>query len=337
MPGQQRRRRVHQRLPVRLSRVGHHRRGEPHAEQRQRAVLLRPQDHGRAAGRLAADRQHAGQDRAAGPGRMGGHPHVPAEHEPDAGHARHRVRRHERGADGPVPDDGRLPLAGHCPAVRPRGRVRPAGRGPGPARRPARQHAGAQMDRGGPRVQGDGHDPLPGHRRQRLVHHRRRAHVRERLQQPGRALPRPQRDRRPSDQGHRRGVQHLQHAQADPGAVAAVTRAGRLLRLLRERPVQPPPRPAAPGRRARARHLLHPAQPRRAPRRRPGLGRRHLEHGLQLLLVLPGHRDRDQHQADGLDLLPRRHHPVRESVRALHARLERSRHHDHPDDLLSRE
>ena len=64
----------------------------------------------------------------------------------------------------------------------------------------------------------------------------------------------------------------------------------RLLRLLRTRPAQPPHRLAEPRGRARPHHLLHVLEPRRAARRGPGLGRRHLEHRLQLVLVLPGHR-----------------------------------------------
>ena len=110
---------------------------------------------------------------------------------------------------------------------------------------------------------------------------RQRAHVRDRRQQPGRALPGPERHRRLPDQRHLRELQHLQHAQADPGAVAAEPRPGRLLRLLRAGAAQPHDRPAEPGRRPRARHLLHPAQPRRPARCGPGVGRRHLEHRLQ--------------------------------------------------------
>ena len=109
-------------------------------------------------------------------------------------------------------------------------------------------------------------------------------------------------------QRHLRALQHLQHAQADPGAVAARPEPGGVLRLLRARADQPHHRRAEPGRQPRARHLLHPAQAGRPSRRGPGVGRRHLEHRLQLVLVLPGHRPGDQHQADGLHLLLQRHH-----------------------------
>ena len=107
-----------------------------------------------------------------------------------------------------------------------------------------------------------------------------------------------------------------------------------VLRLLRAGAAQPRHRRAEPGRRPRARHLLHPAQARRPPWRRPGVGRRHLEHRLQLLLVLPGHRAGDQHEADGLHLLLQRHHADREPVHAVGAELDPARHHGHPDDVL---
>ena len=74
-------------------------------------------------------------DRAPGPRRMGGHPDRAPVHQPDAGHAGHRVRRHERRAHRPVPDDRGLPLADGRTAFRPRRDLRPARRRPGPARR----------------------------------------------------------------------------------------------------------------------------------------------------------------------------------------------------------
>ena len=84
-----------------------------------------------------------------------------------------------------------------------------------------------------------------------------------------------------------------------------------LVRLLRAGAAQPDDRPAEPGRRPRAHHLLHPAQAGRPPGCGPGMGRRHLEHRLQLDVVLPGHRPGDADQADGLHLLLQRHHADR--------------------------
>ena len=118
------------------------------------------------------------RDGAAGPRRLGRHPHRPAERQPDAVDAGHRVRRHERRADRHLPEDRRRPVAHRRPAVRPRRRVQPPGLQPGPAQRPARQHAGTQVGRRRPRVQGHRDHPLPGHRQQRVEHHRQRAHLR---------------------------------------------------------------------------------------------------------------------------------------------------------------
>ena len=142
--------------------------------------------------------------------------------------------------------------------------VRPAGRQPGPAQRASTRTPRSQVDRRRPGVQGHRHHPLPRHRQQRVEHHRQRPHVRHRRQQPGRALPRPQRDRRLPRQRHLRALQHLQHAQADPGAVAARPEQRRVLRLLRAGAAQPHHRRAEPGRHPRAHHLLHPAQARAA-------------------------------------------------------------------------
>ena len=71
VPGQQRRRRVQRRLPVRLPRVRLHRPRGRHAQQRQRALLLHPQDPRRPARRLALHRQHPGPRRAAAPSPAG--------------------------------------------------------------------------------------------------------------------------------------------------------------------------------------------------------------------------------------------------------------------------
>lgn len=85
----------------------------------------------------------------------------------------------------------------------------------------------------------------------------------------------------------------------------------------------------------RAHRLLHPAQPRRPAR---GLSeQRRLQHRLQLVLVLPGHRLGDPDQARRLHLLPQRHHPDREPVRAVGAELDPAHDHGHPDDVLPRE
>ncbi|ELS57373.1 putative secreted protein [Streptomyces viridochromogenes Tue57] len=337
MPGQQQRRRFQRRVPLRLSRVRLHRSRTADPDQRQRAVLHHPQDPRRTAGRMAPHRQHTGPGRAARPGGMGRLAHRPAEQPADADHAADRVRRHEHRADRPLPADGRRPVAHRRPAVRPRSGVRPPGGQPGPAQRTARQHPGTQVDRSRPGVQGHRHDPLPGHRHQRLELHRQRAHLRHRRQQPGGALSRPERHRRLPEQGHVRKLQHLQHAHPHPGTVRAGPEPGRAVRLLRAGVAQPDDRPAEPRRQPRPHHLLHPAQPGRPTRCGPGVGRRHLEHRLRHLLVLPGHRPGDAHQADGLHLLPQRQHADREPVRALGAQLVRARHHGHPDHDVPRQ
>ena len=223
VPGQQRRRRVHHRLPVRLPRVRLHRPRGRHAEQRQRAVLLHPQDPRRAARRVAATsatpRPATCCCALAGwvdsrTGRLS--------LQPDADDAGHRVRRHERGADRPLPADRRPRWLTAAQRFDHAAVVRPARRQPGPAQRPARQHPGAQVDRRRPRVQGHRHHPLPRHRRQRLEHHRS-----ARTRTPSAATARPSTSAPPNaiaaylDQRHLRALQHLQHAQADPGAVAA--------------------------------------------------------------------------------------------------------------------
>lgn len=225
-------------------------------------------------------------------------------------------------------------MADRRAAVRPRRRVRPAGGEPGSAQRPARQHPDSQVDRRGAGVQGHGHHALPRHRHQRVEHHRRRAHLRHRRQQPGRALPRAQRHRRVPQPGHVRELQHLQHAQADPGTDRALPGSRRPGRLLRAGTAQPDDRPAEPGRQPRPRHLLQLPQPGRPTRSRPGVGRRHVEHRLQLVLVLPGQRAGNPDEAGGLDLLLQRHDVDREPVPAFGAHLDPARHHRHADDVV---
>ncbi len=104
-----------------------------------------------------------------------------------------------------------------------------------------------------------------------------RAQLRQRLQQPGRALPRPQRHRRlpePATPGRAcntynmlKLTRELWQLSPDPG---------RLLRLLRERPAQPPDRPAEPGRQHGSRHATSPRSTRAggAASARPGAAAR---------------------------------------------------------------
>lgn len=315
VPGQQLHCGLLRRLPVGLSRGRLHQPRSRQPEQRQRPVLLRPQDHGRSARRVAPHRQHPGPRCAPRARRLGRPAHRRAQPEQDAVAVGRRVRRHERGAGRPSPADRRRTLADYRPAVRPCGGLRPPRREPGPTERSARQHAGAQVDRSRPRVQGHRDDPLPRHRRQRVgdLHHL--AHLRHRRQQPGGTLPGPERHLRLPRPRHLRALQLLQHAQADPRTVAVGPGPGVVLRLLREVAAQPRHRRPESGRPPRARHLLHPPQPGRPPRQGPGVGRRYLEHRLRHVLVLPGNGRRVQHKADGLHLLPRRqHHPHREPV-----------------------
>jgi hypothetical protein len=212
--GEQRGCRLQHRLPLGLPGVRLRRHGVRLAALG--VVVLVAQDPRRPAGRVALHRQHPGQGRPAAVRRLGRLAHRKAVLQHHAARAGHRVRWHERRAHRPVPADRRGQVAHGGAAVRPRRRLRPAGGEPGPAERTARQHAGAQVGGRGPRVQGHRHHALPGHRRQRVGHHGRRAHLRHRWEQPGRALPRAQRDRLLPADRHRGGVQHLQHAQADP-------------------------------------------------------------------------------------------------------------------------
>ena len=256
---------------------------------------------------------------------------APAELRPDADGAGHRVRRDERGAGRHLPADRRRPLADHRPAVRPRRGVQPARVQPGPAQRAAREHAGAQVDRRGPRVQGHRHHPLPRHRRQRVELHRQRPHVRHRRQQPGRALPGAQRDRRLPRQRHLRALQHLQHAQTDQRAVAAQPRQRRRTSTSTNGPCSTTSSarrtpPTATGTSPTSR------------RSNPAAGAAWARRGA----AAPGAptttasgaaraRHRNQHQADGLDLPLQRHHADREPVHALGAELEPAGDHGHAD------
>lgn len=66
-----------------------------------------------------------------------------------------------------------------------------------------------------------------------------------------------------------------------------------------------------------------------------GLGWWHLEHRLHHVLVLPGCRYRDEHEADGLHLLPQRHHAHGEPVRAVGVDLVATGYHGHAEHRLS--
>ena len=74
------------------------------------ALLHAAQDHGRAARHAPAGRQRAGAHRADRHGRLGEVPQRPADATTQRQNMlRHRVRRHERGADQPLPADRRTP------------------------------------------------------------------------------------------------------------------------------------------------------------------------------------------------------------------------------------
>ena len=120
-------------------------------------------------------------------------------------------------------------------------------------------------------------------------------------------------------QRHGRAVQHLQHAQAHPRAVddrprqrgaTSTTTSGRCSTTCsagRTRPTR------------WARLLLHAAASRWPARRAsgPAWGGGTFSTRLHDVLVLPGHRDRVQHQAHGLDLLLRGHHADGQPVHAV--------------------
>ena len=184
-------------LPVRLPRVRLHRRRERARCQRQRArttASTRPWPACSTCGGYIGNTQardvllrFAGWVDCA---------HRPAELQPDADHAGHRVRRHERGAGRPLPADRRRALADRGAALRPRRRVRPARRQPDQLNG---LHANTQV----PKWIGAAREyKATGTTRYRDIAAnawnitRQRAHLRHRRQQPGRALPRPQRDRR---------------------------------------------------------------------------------------------------------------------------------------------
>ena len=148
----------------------------------------------------------------------------------------------------------------------------------------------------------------------------------DRRQQPGRALPGPERDRRlprpttPASTCNTYNMLKLTRElwllDPDNGPTTSTSTSGRCSTTSSARRT----RPTATG--------TSPTSPRSSPGGRrgvgPGLGRRHLEHRLQHVLVLPGHRHRDQHQADGLDLLLQRHHADGEPVHAVGADLDAS-------------
>ncbi len=181
LPGRRPGRRVRPGLPVGVP-------GELHRPGGERAAgvgaLLHPaQDHGRAARPVPAGRQPAGAGRAGGQGRLGQGPHRPAQHRAAAGHAAHRVRRHERGAGQPVPGHRRPEPPDHRDPVRPRRDLRPAGQPARPAGRLPRQHADPQDHRRHPGVPGHRAGALPRHRHVLLGHRGRPPHLRQRRQQ----------------------------------------------------------------------------------------------------------------------------------------------------------
>ena len=236
--------------------------------QRQRAVLRDPQDARRPAGRVALHRQHPGARRAAALRRLGRLAHRPADR---SRRCRPCCGTEFGGMNAVLADlyqqtgDARwLTVAqrfDHAAVFD------PLGVQPGPAQRPARQHAGAQVDRRGPRVQGHRHDPLPRHRRATPG-----TSPSARTRTPSAATARPStsapRTRSPTylandtcEQCNTYNMLKLTRELwlLDPDNAA-------LLRLLRAGAAQPPDRRAEPGRQPRAHHLLHPAATRRPAR-----------------------------------------------------------------------
>ena len=244
-----------------------------HAQQRQRALLLHPQDPGRPARRVALHRQHPGPRRAAGARRLGRLAHRPAELQPDAVRAGHRVRRHERGADRPLPADRRRALAHRRAAVRPRRRVQPA-------RRPTRTSSTACT----PTPRCPSGSARPASTRPPAPPATATSPATRGTSPSTRTPTRSAATARPSTSGPPNAIagyltnDTCEHCNTynmlkltrelwllDPN------RAG-LLRLLRAGAAQPPDRRAEPGRQPRPHHLLHPAQPGRPPRRRARRG-----------------------------------------------------------------
>ena len=184
----------------------------------------------------------------------------PAELQPDAGDAGHRVRRHERRAGRPLPADRRRPLADRRAAVRPRRRVQPAGR---PTRTSSTACTPTRRCPSGSARPASTRPPAPPATATSPPTRGTSPSTRTRYAIGGNSQA--EHFRPPNaiagylDQRHLRAVQHLQHAQADPGAVAARPEPGGLLRLLRAGAAQPPDRRAEPGRQPRPHHLLHPA------------------------------------------------------------------------------
>ena len=222
---------------------------------------------------------------------------------------------------------GRPALAHRGPAVRPRRRVRPARRRTATsstACTPTRRCRSGSVPPASTRP--PARPATATSPRNAWSDHRRRAHVRDRRQQQAEHFRPPNAIVDVPRQRHLRAVQHVQHAQADPRAVAAgpgqrgatsTSTSGRCSTTCSARRTRPTPR---------ARHLLHAAAVRAAARRRrarPGAAARST-HRLRQLLVLPGHRHRDQHQADGLDLLLRGHHADGQPVHAVRPDVDRS-------------